>query len=142
MEINYRFYFDYIYFRITQAYFKWDGRTGATAIIAITMVQLLLFIDIFVFVMRIFYDRNETKNHLFMGKFVILVLYTILFIYNYRKYNGKYNKLRFYWKDEIRKVRILKGILVIISLVLPWLPVILIGTLMWNLIQLDEQQSW
>ncbi len=130
MEINYRFYFDYIYFRITQAYFKWDGRTGATAIIAITMVQLLLFIDIFVFVMRIFYDRNETKNHLFMGKFVILVLYTILFIYNYRKYNGKYNKLRFYWKDEIRKVRILKGILVIISLVLPWLPVILIGTLM------------
>jgi membrane protein YdbS with pleckstrin-like domain len=130
METNYCFYFDYIYFRITQAFFKWDGRTGATGIIAITMVQLLLLMDFFVFIMRIFYDRNETKNHLFLGKFVILVLYAILFIYNYRKYNGKYNKLRFYWKDEPRRVRIYKGFLVIISLVLPWIPIILIGTLM------------
>lgn len=115
---------------MTQAYFKWDGRTGATGIIAITMVQLLLLMDFFVFIMRIFYDRNETKNYLFLGKFVILVLYTILFIYNYRKYNGKYNKLRYYWKDEPRRVRIGKGFLVIVSLILPWIPLILMGTLM------------
>lgn len=130
METKYSFYFDYIYFRMTQAYFKWDGRTGATGIIAITMVQLLLLMDFFVFIMRIFYDRNETKNYLFLGKFVILVLYTILFIYNYRKYNGKYNKLRYYWKDEPRRVRIGKGFLVIVSLILPWIPLILMGTLM------------
>jgi hypothetical protein len=130
MESNYRFYFDYIYFRMTQAYFKWDGRTGGTSIVAITMVQTLLLSDISLFVLRLFYSRNETKNHLFLGKCVTLLLYTILFIYNYRKYNGKYNKLRFYWKDETRRIRIYKGFLVIISLILPWIPLLLMGILM------------
>lgn len=129
METNFRFYFDYIYFRITQAYFKWDGRTGATAIIAITMVQTLILSDVSLFILRLFYSRNETKNFIFI-QWVALIISFVLLIYNYQKYSGKYNKLRFYWKDETRRVRIGKGFLVIVSLILPWIPLILMGTLM------------
>ena len=52
-----------------------------------------------------------------------------LMILNYRKYSGTYNKLKSYWKDEPVKVRRVKGLLVILSIVLPWVPLILIGIL-------------
>lgn len=51
----------------------------------------------------------------------------MLLIYNYQKYNGKYNKLRLYWKEETRHTRISKGFLVVNSLILPWIPLILMG---------------
>lgn len=129
METNYKFYFDYIYFRITQVYFKWDGRTGATAMVAITMVQTLVLSDVSLFILRLFYSRNETKKFTFI-QWAVLIVSFVLLIYNYQKYNGKFNKLRFYWKDETRRERIGKGFLVIISLVLPWIPLILMGILM------------
>jgi hypothetical protein len=129
MEANYKFYFDYIYFRMTQAYFRWDGRTGGTAIVAIMMVQTLVVFDVFLFILRIFYDCNEI-NHFVFIKWGLIGMSFMFLIYNYQKYNGRYNKLRYYWKEETRRTRIGKGILVIISLILPWIPLILMGTLM------------
>lgn len=53
-EFKPTFYFDYIYFRITKAYFKWDGRTVATAIIAIMMTQILIIINLAVLISNYF----------------------------------------------------------------------------------------
>lgn len=47
------------------------------------------------------------------------VICGLLLYINYHKYVGKYNNLRFKWKDEDPKKRSLKGVLVIISLILP-----------------------
>ncbi len=125
-----KFFFDYIYYRMTKLYFKWDGRTGGTALVSITMIQVLLVMDVIVFVMRMLYERDVTKNYGKLGEWVILFVYVAFIIYNYKKYNGSYNKLRFYWKNETRRTRIVKGILVVLSLVLPWIPIILIGIFM------------
>ena len=121
------FYFDYIYYRITQFYFKWDGRTGGTAIVAISMIQTLLVGDIFVFFSRLSFNRDDTAPYSKMIGYVFVLILVLLVIYNYHKYDGNYNRLKLYWKEETGKLRLVRGFLVIISLLLPWLPIILIG---------------
>lgn len=51
--------------------------------------------------------------------FAGVIIYCSLLYVNHRKYSGKYNKIRFRWKDEDPTKRVLKGILVLILLVLP-----------------------
>jgi hypothetical protein len=122
-----KFFFDYIYYRITKFYFKWDGRTGGTAIVAISIIQTLLLGDVVVFLTRLVLERNDTTPYsktiacIFGGMLILFV------IYNYRKYNGSYNKFRSFWKEETRIQKNIKGFLVIASLIVPWIPIILIG---------------
>lgn len=121
-----KFFFDYIYYRITQFYFKWDGRTGITAIVAICMIELMLLTDITLLVFRLVNGKNERQ--MYPGeKWLFVAAYIGLFIYNYRKYNKTYTKYRQYWKDESRGKRIYKGLFVILSLVIPWILAFWIG---------------
>lgn len=87
IESKYPFFFDYIYYRLIQVYFKWDGRNGATALIGIVMIQALLILDVMVFTIRLFYDRDVTKNYVGVGKWIIILIFIGLMIYNYRKYH-------------------------------------------------------
>lgn len=121
------FFFDYIYYRMTKFYFKWDGRTGITAIIGVSMIQSLVILDIFTIILRRNYDRSVTKNYVEEGKWVTITILLSFIIFNYVKYNGKYNKYRSYWKDESYNANLIKGWLVVLSLILPWVPLILIG---------------
>lgn len=123
------FFFEYIYYRITQFYFKWDGRTGGTAIVAISMIQTLLIGDIVVFLSRLLLERSDTSPYSKTIAYFFGIILMILVIYNYRKYNGRYNKFRSFWKKETRRERFFKGVLVIISLICPWIPIIIIGVL-------------
>ena len=125
-----KFFFDYIYYRLNKFYFKWDGRSGITSIIGLTMIQVLILAGIVGFIMRKLYDRNQTTHYVETGKWIMLIVYVMLMLYNFKLYANKYNKLRFYWKDETKNTRILKGTLVILSLVVPWVVVIMIGVLM------------
>lgn len=122
-----KFFFDYIYYRITQFYFKWDGRTGGTAIVAISMIQTLLVGDIVVFLSRLILERNDTTPYSKTIAYVFGGMLVLFVIYNYRKYNGSYNKFRSFWKEETRNQRFVKGLLVIACLIIPWVPIILIG---------------
>lgn len=128
--MKYPFFFDYIYYRMTKAYYKWDGEPGYTSLIGISMIQLLLIMDFFVIILRLLYERSITKNFLLEGKIVILIIFIILNIYNYRKHKDTYKELTEYWKNENKATRIKKGMLVLLALIIPWLPIILIGVFM------------
>ncbi|HRG00034.1 MAG TPA: hypothetical protein PKZ75_02890 [Bacteroidia bacterium] len=91
------------------------------------MIQILVVLDIAVFSLRCFVSRDATKDYINIGKLVIVVLFIILGIYNYKKYYGRYNKLKAHWKDESKSIRTLKGFLVIMVLLIPWIPIILMG---------------
>jgi hypothetical protein len=123
------FYFDYIYYRLTQLYFKWDGREGITAILAISMIQCLLIGDLGIFFLRLVFDRAETQTFSSVIASVGAVICIALIVYNYFKYRRKYNQFKSYWKNESRSRRFAKGILIILSLVTPWIPIVLMGTL-------------
>jgi hypothetical protein len=123
------FFFDYIYYRITRTYFKWDGRTGGTAIVAISLMESLVILDIMILITQFFFDRLFFAPY---AKVITPIAFALLFgfgFFNYRKYNGTYNKFRSYWKNESESAQTLKGFLVVASIFLPFVPLILISIL-------------
>jgi hypothetical protein len=122
-----KFFFDYIYYTLTKFYFKWDGSTGITAIVAISMIQVCLVGDVLALTSRLIYERNETEPYsIYIGYFGA-ILSIILCIVNYYKYNGRYKDFRDYWQKEPKTKRDLKVFFVLLSLILPWIPLIIIG---------------
>ena len=100
---------------------------GATALAAITMIQVFILIDLLVVFSRAFFDRFFLKPYVNGIGFFLGLTIVVLLIYNYRKYNGTYNKYRTHWKDETKAQLVIKGILVVASILLPWVPLILIS---------------
>lgn len=121
------FFFDYIYYRITKAYFKLDGREGITAIIAISLIQALLIADIAALAIRMVYNRPSTAPYAKVAGYISVLILIALIVLNRFKYKQKYNKLRSHWKNETKAKRIFKGLLVILSLILPWIPLFVVG---------------
>lgn len=126
MGIKKKFFFEYIYYRLTKAYLRWDGKDGSTAIVGITMIQLLLLTDFLSVTLRLFFSRNDLSKYPNTGKLIILAVFILLALYNLKRYNNKYEELESCWKSENRKKRIYKGILVILSLTIPWVPFLLV----------------
>jgi hypothetical protein len=114
------FYFDYIYYRLTKLYFKWDGRTGATGIVAVSMIQGVMLLNCFILVYGSLYGTLKRPMQLWEKPFILIAFLSLVY-FNYKKYNGTYNKLRFHWREESSLKRLYKGCLVIISILAPWI---------------------
>lgn len=121
--------FNYIFYRVARVYFKWDKRHALTAIIAVTMVQTLLVLDIIGLGIRVFYEKGILKDHVQTTKIIALAMYVALLIVNYLKFEGKYFKYKAYWKEETKEQQFYRGFLVVLALTLPWTPLILMGIL-------------
>ena len=112
------FFFDYIYYRITQFYFKWDGRRGITALASICLIELMLLIDILLLYLKVVNGTTKRQAHP-IEQWLFVAFYIIIYIYNNKKYGDNYNKYRYYWKDEPPGKRFYKGFFVILALVTP-----------------------
>lgn len=113
------FFFDYIYYRITQLFFKRDGRTGFTGIAIIAIIQSLLIAVIIGELSKHIWSADvralHSKQFGYLGGLIVI----LLMYYNFKKYNGRYNQYRFHWKDETNNMRIIKGFLIILSFGIP-----------------------
>jgi len=112
--------FDYIFYRVNKAYFKWDGRNGNTAQIAVSMVQSMLIGEVITLALGFMLSKQQLASISKTFIFGWSITFIGLIIYNSYKYKNRYNTLKGYWKDETKKQSIARGLLVIIVLVLPW----------------------
>lgn len=126
------FYFDYVYYIVTKTFFRWDGSTGITAIIIISMIQCCLIGDLLGLTVTQFFSRTDLVPFSEPAGYFGVFISFICFFINYRKYDGKYKDLRDYWAHETNDLRLLKGFIVLISIIIPWLPMIIIGA-MWQI---------
>jgi hypothetical protein len=113
--------FDYMYYRITKIYLKWDGSVGYTAIWAVSMVQALFFSEILISIVKLFYDKNEISKHaksFGIGSAIILII--IGFI-NFKRYKNKYIEYELKWSREGHLKHRLLGFAILVGLVLPWI---------------------
>jgi hypothetical protein len=114
------FFFEYIFFRITELTLKRTGRTGAIAIVFISLMQLFIIEAIADPISKYFLNKKQltlyTKPFAWLG----VAIYVLFFFLNYKRFNGMYNKYRFHWKDETTNQRLIRGILVFISLIFPF----------------------
>ena len=119
--------FDYIYYRMTKFYFKWDGKEGITAIIGIGMIQGLLVADIIIFFSKLYMDRSDTSPYAQQISFAFAALTAIMIFINYLRYNGKYDILSLKWDKETKSQSYYRGVMVLLALILPWVPIVVIG---------------
>lgn len=120
------FSFEYIYYRLTRLYFKWDGRKGITSIISIAMIQMVLLMILTGLLLLIFFRVDIIFEYIDFYKYFIGFSYVLFLVLAYRKYTGRYNQLRLRWKNESRKIFYFKGLIVLLSLVVPWVLFVLI----------------
>lgn len=112
-------YLDYIYYRFTKAYMKWDGELGITGIMAVSLIVSMIFIDIYgVIHLTFFFEKfgNSYKND---GKLIVFILMLSILFYFYKRYKGKYKEYCKRWDDESKKEKIINGVLVILATLLP-----------------------
>lgn len=120
-------FFDYIYYRVNKAYFKWDGRNGSTSIIAVSMLQTMIITDIFVVFIKMNFDENSVASYSKTIAYVAVALFCVFAFFNYFKYKDKYNNLKTRWKNETTMQRIFNGFLVVLSLIIPWVLLVMIA---------------
>lgn len=93
------------------------------------MIQCLAFFDLLFLVERFFNSKEEiisTQNAKVIGYVAVCVLLALI-IYNYYKYKDKFNFYLRRWKYESPRTRKLKGGAVLACLLLPWVPLVLLG---------------
>ena len=89
--------------------------------------QTLLLGDLLLPLTRVFLTVNQISPYSkFIGLSSVAVL-IILIIYNYKKYNDKYAQLKLVWENETTQQRVVRGIFLILSLIIPWIPIVLLG---------------
>ncbi|MBX2969733.1 MAG: hypothetical protein KF803_10215 [Cyclobacteriaceae bacterium] len=122
------FFFDYIYYRITEFYFRWDGRIGVTAIAVISLMQILLFLGVAMMLNKSLIGITTFSYPKAIASFFVIGVFG-LFAYNLSRYRKKYSQLKLYYNKEKPNVRTIKGFLIILLFICCWLQIIIISNL-------------
>jgi len=112
-------FFDYIFYRTTELFYKRSGRRGLPAISLITITQGFCIGIVLNLIANNVIARTTRELHYKEFGYVGAIIFALLLYINHQKYVGSYNKLRFKWKDENPKKRYYKGIFVVVALILP-----------------------
>lgn len=111
---------NYIYYRLTKAYMKWDGANGIVGIISIAMIETVILLNLCLFCLSFIYERSELKFLPFNLGYVSLVVFFTIFALNYWRYHHSYEKYDLIWKEENKIQRRVRGVLVVVSIIFPW----------------------
>ena len=114
-----KFYFDYFYYRITKMFIKYPSDRGIRAILLISLIQSLLLISAIEICLPLFLEKGEIKQ--LLNQFVWVIAFVVfgLFFLNFLKYRGRYVEFNQHWQNELQAKKIIKGLLVILSLIVP-----------------------
>ncbi len=116
--------FDYIFYRVTKAYFKIDGRTGATGVAAVSLMQILILLNLFFFVLKFKFGSTFISiEYRRLISMIMGLVFTSIFIFNGIKYHKKFSTLKSRWGNEnafrqnFRSLLIIISFLILISLI-------------------------
>jgi hypothetical protein len=115
---------DYAYYRISKLYYKYDSGTGTYAMLIISLTEGLFLLETMIFLSRFLFSTKQLEDSKFIGPVIVVVSMLPFFIINYIKYvgaKGKYDAFDNHWKNESGSNKTLKGFLIFISLLVPWL---------------------
>jgi hypothetical protein len=118
---------DYIFYRTARFFFQKDGSSAHRALILLSAFQSLLIIEIITVIIFSFYKRNELYQFTVVAKFIGVAICITVFFLNMRKYKGKYFRFRDMWINEDLKVKQLRGVFLVVTLIIPWIVMIILG---------------
>jgi len=118
---------DYIFYRTARFFYKKDGSTAHRALILLSAFQSLVIIETVLVLVFSFYSREELSQFKIAAKYLGGFLYIVIFFLNMWKYRGKYMNFRDKWSNEVIKIKRLRGFLLVIVYIIPWIVFIVFG---------------
>jgi len=114
-----KFYFDYFYYRIMKLFLNYPTDRGVRAIFLISLMQSMIVLSIIEGCLPIFLRKIEITE--LLGQIIWLIIFIVfgLFFINFLNYQGKYDKFDQHWKNESKSKKTTKGLLIILSLLIP-----------------------
>lgn len=120
-------WFDYVYYRLCLVYRYFNDPEAFSAITIVSLVKTLLICDCVLIVLAAsmklenIYLYSSTLGSA-AGIFALLRLY-----FDWRFYKDRFQILHDKWQTETSSLKWRKGIMVVFTLIAPWIPPILIG---------------
>jgi hypothetical protein len=126
------FYFDYIFYRVCKAYEKRSKTKEVYGVTIISLTLTILLIDIIFILSKIIIPFSRYKIYSQRYEYVFITFLIIIGLFSYFRYIRKFEILDGYWKNEVKNSRILKGYVVLISLIAPWICLYFINMIHWK----------
>lgn len=122
------FFFDYVYYRIFH-FFNYqsedDSNRSFRAIGVISLMQSLYPFNILIFIRDIWFSEYHL-NHGVTGSVGVFII-IMLMVYNYKKYDGRIEEFVQTWDHEDEGQRFVKGFLVLVFIILPFVPLLFLN---------------
>ena len=123
-----KFFFDYIFYRATRFYSSFEGKAGATTsgVIVVTWIQSLTLLSIVGIILKLLFASHQLALYAktFASTSVLLIV-TIFLLNNFRFKKSRYELLEEYWFNESTNLRLLRGLIIVLLMILSVLPLIL-----------------
>ena len=113
--------FDYAFYKMVKVYKRWDGYDGDTAKWGLVLVQIMVILDVLSIPYLELFNKAERQAFNKYGVIIIFVLGIGLYIINSIRYKGRYFSLDEKWKNETRKQKIIRGVLIVLMMLIPLL---------------------
>ena len=97
--------------------------------IIVASIQTLPLFDIFILISKFFFTRADTAPYAKMIGQILGVATIVVAVIVFKRYRTKYWTLWEHWKNETSGERLLRGWLVFLATLLPFVVLILIGVL-------------
>ena len=121
MEIIVTF-FNYIYYRICERYYKSDGELAIRALISISGFQAVIVGCLTIRLLKFFlHDYQIIAFSGIITNVIVVGFGGVFMIVNYHFYKGKYEIFHEKWKYELQDSKTLKGYIIVLILFAPYL---------------------
>ena len=128
-----KFYFDYIYYRVTKLYSKYPTDRGTRAIALIAMIQTASFLTVVESLLILSSNKGIMQLYLANLKWAFIFIVFGFGYFDFKKYIGQETLLEGYWKNDDKMKRRLKGICILISIILPVIAFIKVTSCLYSL---------
>ena len=113
---------DYVFYR-TSLFYKSESRLSSAIVIAV--IQTLAIVDLCIFVLYILKLVDYVCTDARVIDELPGALFIVLILINQRYYRNKSEAFDIRWKDEPKKERDLRGLFVILTFIVPFIPLII-----------------
>ncbi|MFK7049807.1 hypothetical protein FLACOL_00454 [Flavobacterium columnare] len=111
--------FDYTFYRISKFYFKRDGTDAITSLLTLTIIMFLYLLNAYFLIRELLNFDNKPRTTGLVDKIGIVFIMLLIYLYNRKKYKGKYFILRDIWINEEKNKKQINGFFVVLFILSP-----------------------
>ena len=126
--MQFRWLFDYVYYRITHLYLRWYGKEGPMGAVIVTFVQTCIIACLVLFTARYFFSYSNTSEYSKIFGYGAMAFFVIMYTINFVRYQDRFESLDERWKGETEQQKTLRGLIMVISILIPFILLIIINS--------------